>query len=182
MVIANEHGKIDLVNARTERLFGYKRDELLGQPVEMLIPRALPRAAHSPPTRLQRLTPAQGAGRELFGLRKDGSEFPVEISLSPFRTQEGRLVFSAIRDITLQEKGAGRVRPRAGHGLWDCSPQRADTSGSMASRDAALPSRSICRGYPETLTKILMLPKTPVPRAEQRLFFWWKIPGRNSWA
>ena len=106
MVIANEQGKIMLVNAQTERLFGYKRNELLGQPVEILIPERY-RGQHvrhrkeygeSP-----RLRP-MGAGRELFGLRKDGTEFPVEISLSPFRTKEGILVFSAIRDITLQKK------------------------------------------------------------------------------
>ena len=112
MVIANERGKITLVNAQTERLFGYKRDELLGQSVEMLIPERY-RGQHihyrndfgeSP-----RLRP-MGAGRELFGLRKDGSEFPVEISLSPFRSQEGILVFSAIRDITLQKKAQNELR------------------------------------------------------------------------
>lgn len=112
MVIANEHGKITLINAQTERLFGYKREELLGQSVEMLIPERY-RVGHvryredygdSP-----RLRP-MGAGRELFGLRKDGSEFPVEISLSPFRTQEGILVCSAIRDITLQKKAQDELR------------------------------------------------------------------------
>ena len=112
MVIANEHGKITLVNAQTERLFGYKRDELLGQPVEMLIPERYHgqhvhyRKDYSESPRLRPM----GAGRELFGLRKDGSEFPVEISLSPFRSQEGILVFSAIRDITLQKKAQDELR------------------------------------------------------------------------
>lgn len=102
ILIVDRHGKIVLVNAQTERLFGFDRDELLGQPVEMLIPaRALPahhghRAAYfSRPT----FRP-MGAGLELYGRRRDGSEFPVEISLSPLETEEGLLVASAIRDIT----------------------------------------------------------------------------------
>jgi PAS domain S-box-containing protein len=112
MVIVNDHGIITLVNAQTERLFGYKREELLGQPIEMLVP-ARYRGHHvghrdnyveSP-----RLRP-MGAGRELFGLRKDGSEFPVEISLSPFRTDDGMVVFSAIRDITLQKNAQNELR------------------------------------------------------------------------
>ena len=112
MVIANEHGKISLVNAQTEKLFGYKREELLGQPVEMLIPERYRR--HHVDYRREystspRLRP-MGAGRELFGLRKDGSEFPVEISLSPFRTKEGIQVFSAIRDITPQKKAQVELR------------------------------------------------------------------------
>src|ERR1700739_4621636 len=112
MVIANENGKIDLVNAQTERLFGYKREELLGQPVEMLIPERY-RGQHIHHRQSYSDSPRprpMGAGRELFGLRKDGSEFPVEISLSPFRTQEGILVFSAIRDITLQKKAQDELR------------------------------------------------------------------------
>ena len=112
MVIANQHGNITLVNAQTERLFGYKRNELLGQPVEILIPDRY-RGHHvryrTEYGEVPRLRP-MGAGRELFGLRKDGTEFPVEISLSPFRTQEGILVFSAIRDITLQKQAQNELR------------------------------------------------------------------------
>ena len=112
MVIANDQGKISLVNAQTEKLFGYNREELLGQPVEMLIPQRYHghhihyRKDYSDSPRLRPM----GAGRELFGLRKDGSEFPVEISLSPFRSEEGMLVFSAIRDITLQKKAQDELR------------------------------------------------------------------------
>ncbi len=112
MVIADEHGTIALVNAQTEKLFGYRREELLGQPVEMLIPERYRGGhlhhrkdyGHSP-----RLRP-MGAGKELFGLRKDGREFPVEISLSPFRSEDGMLVFSAIRDITLQKRAQNELR------------------------------------------------------------------------
>ncbi len=112
MVIANDQGKISLVNAQTEKLFGYNREELLGQPVEMLIPQRYHghhihyRKDYSDSPRLRPM----GAGRELFGLRKDGSEFPVEISLSPFRSEEGMLVFSAIRDITPQKKAQDELR------------------------------------------------------------------------
>jgi PAS domain S-box-containing protein len=111
-VIADQHGKIILVNAQTEKIFGYKRDELLSQPVEMLIPeryRALHvhhRQDHSGTPRIRPM----GAGRELYGLRKDGSEFPVELSLSPFRTDAGDLVFSAIRDITPQKTLQNELR------------------------------------------------------------------------
>ena len=112
MVIANEHGRITLVNAQTERLFGYGREELLGQPVEILIPERY-RGHHvryrTEYGELPRLRP-MGAGRELFGLRKDGTEFPVEISLSPFRSKDGILVFSAIRDITLQKRTQDELR------------------------------------------------------------------------
>jgi len=112
MVIANEQGKIILVNAQTEKLFGYKREELLGLPVETLIPERY-RVNHlhyrRDYTDGPRLRP-MGAGRELFGLRKDGTEFPVEISLSPFRTKEGVLVFSAVRDITIQKLAQNELR------------------------------------------------------------------------
>ncbi len=112
MVIVDDRGTIMLVNAQTEKLFGYKRGELLGQSVEMLVPHRYHgqhvghRDNYSQTPRVRPM----GAGRELFGLRKDGSEFPVEISLSPFRTPDGVLVFSAIRDITLQKKAQNELR------------------------------------------------------------------------
>lgn len=116
MVIANRAGEIVLVNAQTERLFGYPREELLGKRVEVLIPERY-HAVHGPHRTGFFDEPrarAMGAGLELHGRRRDGSEFPVEISLSPLETEEGTLVSSAIRDITdrrsieraLQEKNA----------------------------------------------------------------------------
>jgi PAS domain S-box-containing protein len=106
MVIAGHDGRIVLVNSQTEKLFGYKREELLGQPVEVLVPerfwdlhrRHRGRYMENPQAR------AMGAGSELFGLKKDGSEFPVEISLSPQLTEEGALVSSTIRDITERKR------------------------------------------------------------------------------
>jgi len=106
MVIVNTDGRIVVVNSQTEILFGYGRHELLGQPVEMLIPaRFTPhhvqhRAAFFTEPRVRPM----GAGLELFGRRKNGSEFPVEISLSPLRTPQGVFVTGAVRDITERKK------------------------------------------------------------------------------
>jgi protein-histidine pros-kinase len=102
MVIVDRDGEITLVNGQTERLFRYTREELVGQPVEILIPERF-RQSHVGHraffSKNMRLRP-MGAGMELYARRKDGSEFPVEISLSPIETEQGTLVISAIRDIT----------------------------------------------------------------------------------
>src|SRR3954468_14329804 len=102
MVIVGRNGTIQLVNGQVEKLFGYKRHELLGQPVEILVPQRY-RAAH-PQHRTGYFTDPRarpmGAGLNLEGLRKDGSEFPAEISLAPMQTEAGILVTAAIRDVT----------------------------------------------------------------------------------
>jgi PAS domain S-box-containing protein len=102
VVIVQEDGKIALVNRQTEHLFGFERDELLGQSIELLIP-ARYRQQHAGYRAGYFANPSvrpMGASLPLFGLRKDGTEFPVEISLSPLITEEGILVSSAIRDIS----------------------------------------------------------------------------------
>jgi PAS domain S-box-containing protein len=102
MVIVDQRGAILIVNAQTERLFGYGRDELLGQPVEILVPKRF-RAQHQVHRTGYFVRPkarAMGSELALFGLRRDGSEFPIEISLSPLETEEGVLISSAIRDVS----------------------------------------------------------------------------------
>ncbi len=102
MVIADERGVVTLVNAQTENLFGYPRGDLLGRPMDALLPERFrsPRpdgGVHREPG--PRPWPFEAA-TELFGLRKNGAEFPVEINLSPLQSEEGPLVSAAIRDIT----------------------------------------------------------------------------------
>ncbi|WP_342116941.1 PAS domain S-box protein [Pseudoduganella sp. OTU4001] len=102
MVIVNTKGEIVLVNSQTEQLFGYQRQELLGKPIEILIPARF--AGRHPAARSSFFEKAQpramGAGTELYAMRRDGTEFPVEISLSPLKTEDEMLVSSAIRDIS----------------------------------------------------------------------------------
>lgn len=111
MVIVNAIGKIQLINKQAEKLFGYQTEELHNKPVEILIPaRFTPnhtndrkRFFHSPKTRIM------GEGKELYGLKKNGKEIPVQISLSPLHTEEGLLVSAAIRDITKQKLAEQKI-------------------------------------------------------------------------
>ncbi|HXM95842.1 MAG TPA: PAS domain S-box protein [Candidatus Dormibacteraeota bacterium] len=106
VVIANQLGEMVLLNAQTEKLFGYKRQELLNRPIEILIPERF-RSQHRVDWNEFVAQPglrAIGDGLELCGLQKDGSEFPAEISLSALETDEGVLVFSTIRDISARRR------------------------------------------------------------------------------
>jgi PAS domain S-box-containing protein len=112
LVMINRAGLIEMVNGQAERMFGHSRAELLGQPVEMLVPERF-RAVH-PGHRAgfyadPRSRP-MGTGRDLFGLRKDGSEFPVEIGLSPIETGDAMMVLSAVVDISVRKRLEERFR------------------------------------------------------------------------
>jgi protein-histidine pros-kinase len=102
MIIIDEQGKIAIANAQSEEMFGYGRHEMLGQPVEMLLPDRLrgKHVGHREGFAAQPRLRPMGLGQELLARRKDGSEFPVEISLSPVRSPEGHYVSSVIRDVT----------------------------------------------------------------------------------
>jgi len=104
MVMVNRAGEIQLVNTQTEKLFGYAREEILGKPVEILIPKRFHgrHEAHRTEYSVSPSPRAMGAELELYGLRKDGKEFAVEISLSPIETNEGTLTMSAMIEIVLR--------------------------------------------------------------------------------
>jgi PAS domain S-box-containing protein len=106
IVTVNVTGRIVLVNTQAEKVFGYTRAELLGQPVEMLLPHRLQAAhiGHRASFFAQPRIRSMGEGMELHARRKDGSELPVEISLSPLQTDEGTLVMSAIRDASERKR------------------------------------------------------------------------------
>jgi two-component system, cell cycle sensor histidine kinase and response regulator CckA len=102
MVVVDQSSNIVLVNTQAEKLFGYGRDELIGQPAEILVSEHFRSQHNAQYSRFLAPAPERPtvAGLELFGLRKDGSEFPIEIRLSPVETKQGVLVSSAIRDIS----------------------------------------------------------------------------------
>jgi PAS domain S-box-containing protein len=107
----NEQGRIVKVNAHTQNLFGYTREELVGQPVEILVPERF-RAAHPSHRKQYSSHPRRrpmGEGLELFGRRKDASEFPIDITLSPLETKRGKLTLSVIRDATARKANEQRI-------------------------------------------------------------------------
>lgn len=110
-VIVDQSGKIRLVNLPAEVMFGYLREEMVGQPIEMLIPERY-RKQHETLRNEYLFTPEKrpmASNRELSGLKKSGDEFPIEVNLSPLATSEGLLVKSTIQDITLKKKLANDV-------------------------------------------------------------------------
>jgi len=111
MIIVDRRGRMAIANAQAERMFGYSRGELLGKKIEMLLPERM-RGAHrkfrNGYVESAELRP-MGEGRKLVGRRKDGNEFPVEISLSPAETSNGTFVSSVIRDVTERKRMEGEI-------------------------------------------------------------------------
>ncbi|MBO0732924.1 MAG: PAS domain S-box protein [Methylocapsa sp.] len=111
MVIVSHKGRIEMVNLRAEELFGYARGELIGRPVEMVIPeRFRGRHRHERISFFANPEKRQIDGRDLVALKKDGTEFPVEISLNPIETEEGTMVLAAIIDITERKRREESLR------------------------------------------------------------------------
>jgi PAS domain S-box-containing protein len=106
VVVIERDGRVAIVNAQTETLFGYPRAAMLGQPVEMLLPERFhgSHVAQRAQYAAEPKTRPMGAGGELFGLRSDGSEFPIDISLSPLDTEDGLLLAATVRDVTERKR------------------------------------------------------------------------------
>ena len=126
MVVVNSTGEIVLLNAQAEKQFGYRRDELLGQEVKDIIPEGFAERLIADGTRTAAEALAQqiGTGIELIGRRKDQSEFPIEIMLSPLESAEGILVTAAIRDITVRKEAERHLAQMEGRyrGLLEAAP------------------------------------------------------------
>lgn len=143
ILLVNPEGNIVLVNAQTEALLGYRREELVGQPVERLIPDRVRerhvasrhRYVQDPKTR------PMGAGLELAARRKDGTEFPVEISLSPMRTDDGTLIIGILRDVTERKRAEEQLRAQAKQ--LEAKVREMDDFTHVVSHDLKEPLRGI---------------------------------------
>ena len=126
MVVVNQDGEIVLLNVQAEKQFGYSRDELVGQKVKNIIPTGFAERLIADGTRTAAEALAQqiGTGIELLGRRKNGSDFPIEIMLSPVESAEGILVTAAIRDITVRKDAEKHLAQMEGRyrGLLEAAP------------------------------------------------------------
>jgi PAS domain S-box-containing protein len=143
MVMVNKSGLIEMVNTQAEIIFGYSRAELLGQSIDCLLPERF--RHHHPQHRAEFFSDLQpramGAGRDLYGRRKDGSEFPVEVGLNPIETEEGIKVLSAITDISARVKDSKALAEH--HEELERSNKELATFAYVASHDLKSPLRGI---------------------------------------
>jgi PAS domain S-box-containing protein len=159
MIMAGRDGRIELVNSQTEKLFGYGRDELLGRPIEMLMPDRYRGGHGSLRDSFLRQPSARpmGAGRDLFGLCKDGREVPIEIGLNPISTSQGDFILAAIIDISERKKAEETLRnanaalQAANLRLSDLDKLKTEFVANV-SHDFRTPLASI-RGFAETLLR-----------------------------
>lgn len=176
IVIVNTEGLISIINSQTEKLFGYSRIELINKPLEALVPHRYHNHHHNhrknyfqdPHTR------PMGSGLDLYARRKDGSEFPVEISLSPLQTEEGVLVTSIIRDVTERKRSAEALK-RA-HDELEKRVEERTKELSQANQNLKLQFEELKRAEQQIREQAALLDKTQdaiiVEDMEGKIIFW----------
>jgi PAS domain S-box-containing protein len=152
MVVVNQRGEIVLLNVQAEKQFGYRRDELLGQRLTNIIPEGFAErlVADALRTTAEALAQQIGTGIELTGLRKDGSQFPIELMLSPLESSEGVLVTAAIRDITARKAAEARLVQKVEE--LNRSNEELEQFAYIASHDLQEPLRMVA-SYTQLLSK-----------------------------